>query len=109
MPMILKYMLLPSDIGQDDIAVVKVPKGAIFRHLGVQRGQPTMWVEVKDPNAALEEHQILCATTGDPFTFDVCGEAHTPQFLGTVLLNHDSLVLHFYRLHRTADTETDYV
>jgi hypothetical protein len=60
-----------------------------FLHVGLQNGVPQLWVEVDVSKSPTENYRIEAVGTG----FNVPKDG---QHLSTVLLDNDSLVLHFY-------------
>lgn len=73
---------------------IKMPVGAKVLHFGVQHDIPTIWALV-DPESPDEERLFALFGTGamviGPFT----------QYLGTVIMHGDSLVLHLFEPERT--------
>ena len=76
-----------------DVQAVEMPKGAIIRHIGVQRDKPCMWYEcdTDEPQTTMTIH---CYGTGHPMPDK---DTVSLVYLGTVILCYDSLVLHFYK------------
>lgn len=68
-----------------------LPKGAEPMSVAVQGGTPMMWWKV-DPDAPVEERRIHIAGTGRDLP-DNLGD-----FIGTFLVQNDSLVFHVFEL-----------
>jgi hypothetical protein len=62
-----------------------------FLHVGIQNGAPQLWVEVDADADAVAPHQYRVEAIGTGFNVPKDG-----QHIGTVLLDNDLLVLHFY-------------
>jgi len=71
---------------------VFIPEDAIIHHIGNQHGKPCMWYECT-PDSPMTKMTIRMFFTGEkmPFIPGVYLE-----YLGTVLLNDDNFVVHFY-------------
>ena len=85
MRQILKYGLLPIT------RYIDMPKGAIIRHVGVQRKRICLWVETKTGQQDTEERHIRVVATGEKFLI-----GGKDIYLGTAILDNGNLVLHIY-------------
>lgn len=69
-------------------AMISMPRGGIIRHLAVQHGQPTIWVEL-DPSEPQESRQFVMYGTGHPIY-----EGASYEYIGTI--QDAGFVWHFY-------------
>jgi hypothetical protein len=90
MKAIWKFPLAPADI-QD----VPMPPGAEILSVAVQKGSVCLWAQVV-PAEMKESRRVAMIGTGIPiYEHDLPASA---KFIGTVLLNDGSLVLHVFDL-----------
>ncbi len=73
------------------LTVVSNAAGLTPLSVGVQRGRPVMWCEVGRHGRQALRIEVLTVMTGQDFCID-----HTWKFLGTLLLDEGSFVLHVY-------------
>ncbi len=76
---------------------LNVPKGARFLCAQAQNGEPQMWFAV-DTEAETEEQQFFIGTTGNPNISEILDPSKSTH-LGSVLLNHETLVFHIFKVH----------
>lgn len=73
-----------------DRVVLYMPRGSTVLSVAKQRRAACVWVEVT-PGPAVERRTIYVRGTGHPM-----GTAKNCRFIGTVLLDEDRLVFHFF-------------
>jgi len=67
---------------------LQLPVGAVLRHVGVQNGNPTLWIEVETSNPTRE-----VVIRGYPTGYGLPEGLH---YLGTALIDQGDLVFHLY-------------
>lgn len=87
MKKIYKYPLL-SGLNTE----LNLPIGAQFLSLQVQDLIPTVWFET-NPEQPVKQTEILCFGTGWILPENL---NHTHKYLGTIILEYNSLVWHYY-------------
>lgn len=73
-----------------DVLTLDMPQAARLLSVQVQRGVPHLWALV-DPEMPIEQRQFRLAGTGDGIDGGV-------EFVGTVQLLGDALVLHLFEV-----------
>ena len=69
---------------------VKLPQGARILTTQAQNNVPVLWAEV-DPEAPLEDRELLIAATGEDLPADV-----ERTYIGTIQLAQGNLIFHIY-------------
>lgn len=75
----------------EDEFTLRLPRGAIFLSVQVQRNQPVMWFQVFDETTYFDDRQFEIIPTGVSGTFDRL------MYLGTFQL-FDAFVGHLYEV-----------
>ena len=80
------------------VHIVTMPKGAELLSVHVQHGTPCLWALV-DPSQTTEDRHIAVELTGG---------RHAPgRYLGTVLLEDETHVAHYFEHRADAEEEGD--
>jgi len=85
---IWKYEVLP------DIKSIEMPHGSKILHLNVQNGIPCIWALVDPTNFSIKRNFYIVGT-GHPIDRQ---NNENLLYLGTFLLNNDSLVFHLFEI-----------
>lgn len=77
-------------IPMQDQFTIRLPKGAIVRHINTQYDEPQMWVEVTEDTTYFEDRNFYQIGTGH--RLDMTRLDH----IGTYLMHDGGLVFHVY-------------
>lgn len=72
--------------------IIEMPEGSEILYVGNQYNSVFLWAKV-DSTRKLTKRKFIVCNTGDDLP------ANTKKFLGTVLLNEGSYVLHIFELN----------
>lgn len=73
----------------DDVQIIRVPKGAKILKVGLQKGHICVWYECETDNQ-YEDRKIYMFGTGHEMPDKEL------RYIGTLILQYDLLVFHFY-------------
>lgn len=80
------------DIGLYDFTEITMPKGSEVLCVKLQYGKPQLWALVNTDEKRMEERTFRLAGTGHGIRED------SLLYVGTVVMENDSLVLHLFEI-----------